>query len=530
MRRDRRARDAPTRNEPALHTLIRGLRRPIPLFFSVWVGLFVAATAWAIATPLGGSPDEPAHIIKAASVVRGQFLGEPTDQPAVRSVQVPEGIATAADWPCYAFVVEASASCLLEVVDGSELAEAETSAGLYNPAYYLMVGWPSLLTGNTSAAVLGMRIVGALVVSFFLAAGFSALHRLRPNRVTAFGLAAAVTPMVLFLASAVNPNGLEVASGFALMSALLLVLGAEPLARRWPWLVLIGASGVLLAQSRGLSPLWMAVIAIIALVVTPWVQVLREIRRWAVILTLAVLVFGVLGAVAWTFATGSLGSMGNFPGATDPPRRAFLTMLFRTFDPGLFGYFGWLDTPAPAFVFAMWSFLSIALVIAAIVVARGRRTWALAIAVVALLVVPAVVQAMSVQSSGYIWQGRYALFAYAILVALATAVAATAWPAAAALPDRWRRRLVAWVAGLVVLGHTWALFATLQRYQGGLPVDQVVLHPVWTPPGGLLLWLVVIAAATCFTAWATAVGTDSRDETLVVDGGVERPEASVASA
>ena len=182
---------------------------------------------------------------------------------------VPEGIATAADWPCYAFAPAQSANCLREIPDGSDLRPADTSAGLYNPTYYVLVGWPSLLTSDTSLAVIGMRVAGALLVTFFLAAGFAALYRLRPSRATAFGLAAAVTPMVLFLAAAVNPNGLEIATGFALISSLLLVLGPEPLARRWPWLLLAGAAGVLLAQSRGLSPLWMAVIALIAFVVTP---------------------------------------------------------------------------------------------------------------------------------------------------------------------------------------------------------------------------------------------------------------------
>ena len=462
-----------------------------------------------MATPLGGSPDEPAHIIKAASVVRGQFVGEPTDQPAVRSVMVPEGIATAADWPCYAFAPAQSANCLREVPDGTDLWPADTSAGLYNPTYYLLVGWPSLLTGDTSLAVIGMRVAGALLVTFFLAAGFTALYRLRPSRSTAFGLAAAVTPMVLFLAAAVNPNGLEIATGFALISSLLLLLGPEPLARRWPWLLLAAAAGVLLAQTRGLSPLWMAVIAVIAFVATPWERTLRELRRWPVLLTIGVLGLAVVGAVGWTFATGSLGSMGNFPGATDTPRRAFLTMLFRTFDPGLIGVFGWLDAPAPAYVVAMWSFLSFAVVLAAVAVARGRSTWGLAMAVVALLVIPAVVQALSVQTSGYIWQGRYALVAYATLIALATATLAVG-PWGIRVPDRLMRRLTVWVAGLVVLGQTWALFGTLQRYQGGIPVDEVILHPTWSPPGGIVLWLVVVAAGTAIAAFAVIAATGGR--------------------
>jgi hypothetical protein len=344
-------------------------------------------------------------------------------------------------------------------------------------------------------------------VTFFLAAGFAALRKIWPNRATAFGFAAAVTPMVLFLAAAVNPNGLEVAAGFALLASLLLLLAPEPLTRRWPWLALAGAAGVLLAQARGLSPLWMAVIAVVALVVTPWPRVLRELRRPAVIVTISVLAVSVGLATGWTLLTGSLGSMGSFPGAGDRPERAFVTMLFRAFDPGLIGYFGWLDTPAPAFVYAMWSFLAFAIVIGAVAVACARGLWGLALAAGALLVAPAVVQAASVQSSGYIWQGRYALVAYMILIAVAT-VTAGAHLAGLRGPIRGSRRLVACVAALVVVGHTWALFGTLQRYQGGISVDQVVLHPVWAPPGGVVLWVVVMAVGTAITAYAVIAGTE----------------------
>ena len=209
-------------------------------------------------------------------------------------------------------------------------------------------------------------------------------------------------------------------------------------------------------------------------------------------------------------------------------------MLFRTFDPGLIGVFGWLDAPAPAYVVAMWSFLAFAVVLAAVAVARGRSTWGLAIAVVALLIIPAIVQAASVQASGYIWQGRYALVAYVTLIALATAIAA-AGPWGIRMPGRLMRRLTAWVAALVVFGQTWALFATLQRYQGAIPVDEVILHPTWTPPGGIVLWLAVVAAGTAVAAFAVIAATGDRaeadadaDATIAGEGATREPEASVA--
>ena len=47
-------------------------------------------TAWTVATPLMGAPDEPAHVIKAAAVVRGEMAG--LEKPGVgtfRYVTIP---------------------------------------------------------------------------------------------------------------------------------------------------------------------------------------------------------------------------------------------------------------------------------------------------------------------------------------------------------------------------------------------------------------------------------------------------------
>lgn len=436
-------------------------------------------------------------------------------------MQVPAGIADSPEWPCYAFDSTEPASCLHGVEDGFTLVNAETSAGLYNPVYYVLTGWPTLITGDTSVAVLGMRLVSAFVVTFFLAAAFAGLRGLHANRVTAIGFMTAVTPMVLFLAGAVNPNAFEVATGLALLTSLLVLLSSHALTRRWPWLLLAGVSGALFAQARGLSPLWMAMIAVIVLVIIPWSRILRELRHWSVIATVAVLGLATGGALAWTLMTGSLNRMGEFPGATDSPAVAFFTMLLRGFDPGLLGYFGWLDTPAPSFVYALWSFLAFAAVTVALAVGRRREVWALVIALMGVVLIPAVVQAVSVSGSGYIWQGRYALVAYVCLIALATVITASsaAGNAAHARRDRWF-----WIIGsLTIVGHVWAMFGVLQRYQGRISVLDVFLAPAWTPPGGILLWLFVVAVGCAGTFLVTVLASDGHahaheQTTELVDG------------
>ena len=119
------------------------------------------------------------------------------------------------------------------------------------------------------------------------------------------------------------------------------------------------------------------------------------------------------------------------------------------------------------------------------------------------------------------------------LIALATAILAVGrW--GIRMPHRVMRRVTAWVAVLVVLGQTWALFGTLQRYQGAIPIDEVILHPTWTPPGGIVLWLVVVAAGTALAAFAVIAATSSRGDedaeaTTPDDASTRESDGSVAS-
>ena len=200
--------------------------------------------------------------------------------------------------------------------------------------------------------------------------------------------------------------------------------------------------------------------------------------------------------------------MGEFPGATDTPRRAFVLMLTRAFDPGLIGYFGWLDAPAPAFAYAVWSFLAFAIVVVAFAVGRARDRWAVFVAATALLILPAVIQALSIRSSGYVWQGRYALVAFVVLITVATVVAGER-TASTPVPIGVSRRATWTVATLVVVGQAWALLGALQQYQGGLALDQVVLNPIWVPPGGIVLWILAVAAGAAFAAFALVVATST---------------------
>ena len=74
---------------------------PRVAFFTAWIALSLMSIAWAFASPLGSGPDEPAHLIKAASVVRGELVGPQGDTGNI--VDVPAAVAWTATQDCYRF-------------------------------------------------------------------------------------------------------------------------------------------------------------------------------------------------------------------------------------------------------------------------------------------------------------------------------------------------------------------------------------------------------------------------------------------
>ncbi|MFD4423048.1 DUF2142 domain-containing protein [Agromyces sp. NPDC058484] len=464
-------------------------------FLIAWASIAALSIAWAIATPLGASPDEPAHLIKAASVVRGEFIGEVTDQPAVTRVDVPEGIAESKGWTCYAFQPGVPAACMDFTEESTGLEPSTTSAGLYQPFYYAMVGWPSLFIQNTEAAVLAMRAVSALICSAFLAVAFTMLMRWSGRLIVGIGVIAAITPMWFFLAGAVNPNALEVASGLALLTAFLAVLkdGSARVPRAFD-LGVIAVSAIVLASSRSMSPLWVAMIGIMALIYAPPGRLKELIRMPRVMVTLGLVFAGVAAAAGWILLTGTLGSMGNFPGAETSPRVAFVTMLTdRSFDPGMIGVFGWLDTFMPPYVYALWWALLFGTTILGLGLARGRKVAGVVVGIAGVYLIPAIVQAVSIGSSGFIWQGRYALVPLVCVVVFASV----------AIADRFGDRgsvlrLYVIVAGFVALGQYLAFTVALSRYAVGAGAPGLFAmyrDAVWAPPGGIVLWVVIAVAA-----------------------------------
>lgn len=233
-----------------------GARRRLP---ARWVLAFVVFTllswSWSLATPLFGSPDEPAHVIKAAAVARGQLL-PPRGSGPVPVVRVPVVFEKSPAYPaCFAFRPDTTADCSIEFTGPASEAGVGTPAGRYPPLYYALVGLPSRAFPSAVGVYL-MRFVSGLVCAGFLAGAVTAAaaaNRLRP---LVIGVAVATTPMVLFLSGMVNPNSLEIAAALCLWVCGL-ALASETPDRAVPGLLAgAGASASTLVLTRGLSRDW----------------------------------------------------------------------------------------------------------------------------------------------------------------------------------------------------------------------------------------------------------------------------------
>jgi len=485
--------------------------------FAVVAGLGVI---WALAIPVFASPDEPAHVIRAIAAAHGQLLGDefgPDDVPPypVPVDQEPWKPGLAVDVPgvyrdwgnveciVFAWNAQGTADCLeLSGPDGDR--RALTNVGRYPPAYYLATGAISWLTPAGETEVYAMRIVSALLCAAVLASAVVTVWTRVRRPIARLGLAAACTPMTMFMFGSLNASAIEIAAGIAVWvhGAALATAPADDQDPRV--LDRFGIAAVVLVLSRPGSVLWLGLaVAILAVaagrgVVGTWWRWTRA-RVWAAGVAGALLVQGV-----WFLYADTLDVRRAFIAVPiDAPFtadvRASLGKQF-TWLREMIGIFGWLDTPAPTAVLVVWIAALGALLGYTLLTARRRVVLAVGLVVAACVLVPMAYQVRLADSVGYFWQGRYLLPFAAGLPVLAAIGAARG---AAAI--RREPVLVAAVVAGLALAQWLALAQLLRRYSVG--TDGTVWFFTaarWDPPVPSLVLLVAAAALLVVAARAIA--------------------------
>jgi hypothetical protein len=474
-----------------------GLRFFLPVF-AIFSALI---TLWILATPLMAYPDEPAHTVKAAAVARGQFFPSPGESYGHGvHVQVPSYIANIQSQTCFAFFKDRTANCAPDIpMDDVLPAIGVTSAGLYNPVYYWIVGLPSLVLSG-APAIYSMRIVSGLLSAAAYAAGFTALSRLRRPKWPIIAATAATTPMVIFLASGINPNSIEVAASMAAFCGLVSILeSSKELHRARPGILIVGVAAITLANTRNVSLLWLFCGGVTAFLFFKRTNVAAIFRNKLVLVVGGITAIGLALGIAWNFlmltAPASAGDaplgISNFAGEVRP-YNAFLTMIDRSFDYAsqYIGVAGWLDAPMPQGVIMFWNMLLVGLLLLVFTVRPYRAQLGFWVALAMLVTVPALVQAAIVNTSGYIWQGRYSLPIFMIAM-ISAGLALRSKPLYNCSPPQTFGRIL--ILAMCV-AHLYGFVTVLRRYVVGLTDfgnwQTMFTVPSWQPP---LSWEVLSA-------------------------------------
>ncbi len=471
---------------------------------------------WAGSNPPGAAPDEPSHYAKAVAAGTGDLTGRPIPfvdlerlhafspaalgqvRHAYRSFTVPRRLRTQTNPPCMAFQRDASAACLAQP-RRTPPGAVYSIVGAYPPWFYLPGGLLSGLAWSVRTGYLLARLGSALAAGLLLAGGgWLLLDRARRPAVLLAGLAIAVTPTAVFLASEVGASGAEGFGAVASAAAFLrLSRPGRPRAAVW-WMA--GAVLGLTAATRPLAPVWILfglVIAVARLGARPAVDRVRAAGRPA-LGAVGLAVVGGIASLGWTQALGvrtavQWGRLGH------GIRQAWdvAPIVGRQ----TIAVFGWQDTYAPLGLVRVWWVAGLAVSLLALVVTGRRRERGLLVVTAAAVGGLYVAIAAAVfEQNGFGMQGRYILPALVMLPLLGAEILAERLPAG-------RPRAVAAGAGVVIalsgVGQLVAWWANSRRYAVGrlgpvwfLPAAQ------WSPPGG---WPLSVAGASVLVA--LTVGT-----------------------
>lgn len=493
----------------------------------VWWTSFLIVTMlagmWALANPPFAGPDEPVHVIRAHALAHGQLTG---DEPSARLrrelrrmgegrrllvVRAPGIYKSAESSLCFPFQSNVSASCLSFEGSRQDI-DIPIYTARHPPAYYAVVGVVSWFHRAGSGTVYLMRFVGALITGAFVATAITALRRSATPKLIAAGLLLAFTPMVLFLGGIVNPSVTEVAASLALwVAGLVLVTGSDERVDK-RLVTAAGIAGCVLALSRQLGPLWLALIALTILGMANRRRLgnltrSNWARLWAGLIAASALV-----QVAWDAGVKPLevtasGQRAQF----DTPE-----ILRNTFGASfahvreMIGQFGWLDTPSPALTWVPW-IAAVGFIFFLAVMWGRRRDVAILIGLLAAtIVVPALIESTQYgNAGGSIWQGRYTLpLAFGIPILATFALGST--EGARQLPTT---RLLYAIGIVVGIAHVLAFVQNLRRYTVGYDGEiQYWRHPEWSPPVSPLLLTVGYTIVIIGFVWFVFAATRGRAE------------------
>ncbi len=453
----------------------------------VWAGaIFVSLLAWVFASPVGGSPDEPAHMAYAWGLATGQEVFDvppgcdTRTQACVTVVDTPLGLIPTPG--CHQFQPQVPASC----EQARSITAQPSSTIRYPPPYYYLVGWAmrvalKLGVDAEDGGLVG-RVASALLVTSLLAPTFVVAVKRLPTLVPF--ILVLLSPMTLFMGGTINPSGAEIVAAIAVAVGLVAFSRSLEL-DRWTSLSFVYGIGWL-TWARPLGFLWAGAALVFGVLYVVAAhkakrRFLETVIRLGRVLVPSVLL--VITAVGWfVFSLEVRRTDGSSEVSVPDPGLERLVAVPLRWGGMLWesvGVLGWLDTQLPKPV--MFTIIGVAATMMGLAaVGSQENTQLRRITLVYLGVIVVGISAIMYRTA-FLWQGRYALPSLAIGLLL--------WGGTASdevAPQLRKLGIAAWVAAS--LSGLWLA----ARYMYGIQIGSRYLVPnfsedaQWLPaPGGI---------------------------------------------
>ncbi|MDR6973261.1 DUF2142 domain-containing protein [Leifsonia shinshuensis] len=459
------------------------------------VALLAALLSWALASPVGASPDEDYHL-GSIWCAQGDRAGlcESTADPGVK--RVPASVTKAAK--CYAFDILHSGRC----PDAGSQELTTSKRGTFNdhgypPVFYLTMS--VFVSQHTAASVLAMRAFNAVLFVGLLTALFLLLSPPRRGIVLWGGLIALV-PFGMFIIPSVNPSGWAAISAVTLWLCLIGFYEAQTRGRMIGLGALATVATLMGAGARSDA----ATYSVLAMVVVVLLKAERTRAFW--LKSILTLVLAIVCVVF--FLTGSQGGVINPETAAPLSGRQTLALAVAnllqlpslwTGTLGTWGL-GWLDTLMPAIVWVPSVTLVAGVAFGALRYAPLRKALAVGLVGLALVAVPLYVLVHDRVTVGNGVQPRYI---YPLILLF---VGVCLWGLRRLGLGLSGVQLILIVGGLWLANHV-ALYTNLRRYvtgeaAQGLNLDagadwwwHLPFGPIWVWVIGSLAFLAALAAA-----------------------------------
>jgi hypothetical protein len=389
-----------------------GLRREAPRAVTVIVaGLGLLLAAWVMATAPFTAPDEASHYLRALGIANGHLLG-----PKVPYVPAPVGLSPAqlawgdqggrAVWVTPA-MSPPNVDCMNGTPDIRPPGCREASeVGNYQPLPYLLPAATLTVAGDSATGLWLSRWASAIPCLAFLVLAVAMLWDGTTRSL--LGLVGAISPMVLFVCSILNPNGLEVAACLAFAATVLRIARSPTRAPAGVWAA-FGCSGAVAILSWELGPIFVVGdLALGAVMLGP--SGIRELsrrhrrgRRRAATALIAATVLYVLYGLA-SGVTHSTFDISPIRQSLNAGLDQLIPVLRQSV-----GTFGGETIPLSTAACWVWWSLVLALIAGALWVGRWRDRALLVLVVVLGLGFPIILYAWSYRFTGFGLEGRYVL-------------------------------------------------------------------------------------------------------------------------